>query len=215
MRPQSSVPRDTRCSADWKHNSRNCDIRTSRASCKLFNHIENQDLQQALSLYGAGYLTIEGTERENISATIPASAKYLHIAAVDKAGNISEITTIEIPSLKNLQVQKEWNDFDDLFGLRGTDIIFDVFPNNSGVSSGNCTAFSGSGYKCTINDLLVYDNNGNEIIYTVKERNKPNTYSSEDISLKLSEKTNARTAALYRQTHPGNAYSADFLSTIL
>ena len=142
-----------------------------------------------LPVAGSGTALIEGDSEETLNVTIPSNAKYLHIAAVDQAGNISEVTTVEILQTEDLTIWKEWEDFDNRFDLRGTEIVFDAFPGSSETSAGNCTATADTGYVCTINNLLAYDENGDEITYTVRERNKPNAYSSDDISIKLTEET--------------------------
>ena len=136
-----------------------------------------------------GSALVEGSMNDVLSISIPATATYLHIAAVDKAGNVGEVTTVEIPRTEDLSIQKEWDDLEDRFGLRSTEIVFDAFPNNSETVSGSCTATADSGYACTINDLLSYDENGNEITYTVRERNMPSAYSSDGASVNLASET--------------------------
>ncbi len=121
---------------------------------------------------------VSGGASASLSVTIPATATYLHIAAVDKAGNVGEVTTVEIPRTEDLTVQKSFSDFNNKFGLRPSSVIFDAFAGSSTTSSGNCTASSANNYKCTINDLLAYDASGNEITYTVKERNTPKAYTA-------------------------------------
>ena len=132
---------------------------------------------------------VAGSAEDTLSVTIPSDARYLHIAAVDKAGNVGEVTTIEIPRTEDLSIQKEWDDLEDRFGLRSTEIVFDAFPNNSETVYGSCTATADSDYACTINDLLSYDENGNEITYTVRERNMPSAYSSDGASVNLASET--------------------------
>lgn len=114
---------------------------------------------------------VEGGKNENMTVTVPTGAKYLHIAAVDRAGNISEVRTVELPQNKEITVSKTWSDFNNKFNFRPSQVIYDAFASGSTVSSGNCTATAANSYKCTISNLP------SGVVYTIKER-AINTYTA-------------------------------------
>ncbi|MBQ6517154.1 MAG: Cna B-type domain-containing protein, partial [Anaerolineaceae bacterium] len=147
-----------------------------------------------LPVASSGTTMIQGGETvNNVAITIPADARWLHIAAVDRAGNVSEVATVEIPRTENLTITKSFSDQNNRFSTRPSSVVFDAFPGNSTTSSGSCTASSSNNWKCVIEDLLAYDTSGNTISYTVKERNTPKAYTSNMPTVVIA---NVKTAAV-------------------
>ena len=88
-----------------------------------------------------------------------------------------------IVSTKSITINKYWDDGNTKLDLRPSSVTFDAFPGNSNTSAGNCTVSISNSWSCTINNLPIYDNSGNEIQYVIKERNAPKAYAADPVTV--------------------------------
>ncbi|MBQ6518567.1 MAG: Cna B-type domain-containing protein [Anaerolineaceae bacterium] len=88
-----------------------------------------------------------------------------------KQDSYSYNLTFTVSEEKKVNVTKVFSDYNDKFNVRPSSVTFDAYIGNSTVSSGSCTAFRTSSWKCTIEKLA------SDITYTIKERNV-NGYTS-------------------------------------
>ena len=113
-----------------------------------------------------------------------SDTKFLDFWSLDDGAKVDlSVSVIVTKGNKTLSINKSWNDNDNKYALRPTSVIIDAFPENSNTSAGNCTADSSNSWSCTIIDLPIYDNSGNEIQYVIKERNALKTYSAESVTV--------------------------------
>ena len=98
-------------------------------------------------------------------------AGYLSdVLEVEDGGIITnDYKTIEI------EIEKVWIDDENALGLRPAIIILYLYANDSQIRTIGLTA----PWKTVIEGLPMYDENHQEIVYSIKENNSPNGYTSE------------------------------------
>lgn len=107
--------------------------------------------------------TSTGTSTTNTSLKIDSSKKYLHIIAIDGAGNVSDTTTYEIPQTISLTTSIIWNDNNNKNGFRPSNYTLKLIRNGEVFKQ---VELSSSQTSYTFSDLNKYDSNGNAFKYT-------------------------------------------------
>ena len=83
------------------------------------------------------------------------------------------ITNTYTPEITSITAKKEWYDFDDRDGLRPDSVEFELYKN--GVPTGIIKELTADNWTATFDNLPVKEN-GEEIVYTVREVNIPEGY---------------------------------------
>lgn len=104
-----------------------------------------------------------GTSTTNTSLKIDSSKKYLHIIAIDGAGNVSDTTTYEIPQTISFTTSIIWNDNNNKYGFRPSNYVLKLIRNGEVFKQ---VKLSSSQTSYTFSDLTKYDSNGNKYKYT-------------------------------------------------
>lgn len=104
-----------------------------------------------------------GTSTTNTSLKIDGTKKYLHIIAIDGAGNVSDTTTYEIPQTISLTTSIIWNDNNNKNGFRPSNYTLKLIRNGEVFKQ---VELSSSQTSYTFSDLNKYDSNGNAFKYT-------------------------------------------------
>ena len=104
-----------------------------------------------------------GTSTTNTSLKIDETKKYLHIIAIDGAGNVSDTTTYEIPQTISLTTSIIWNDNNNKNGFRPSKYTLKLLRNGSLFKQVELTS---SQTSYTFSDLTKYDSKGNAFKYT-------------------------------------------------
>ena len=107
--------------------------------------------------------TSTGTSTTNTSLKIDSSKKYLHIIAIDGAGNVSDTTTYEIPQTISLTTSIIWNDNNNKNGFRPSKYTLKLMRNDTLFKQ---MELASSQTSYTFSDLTKYDSNGNAFKYT-------------------------------------------------
>ena len=107
--------------------------------------------------------TSTGTSTTNTSLKIDRTKKYLHIIAIDGAGNVSDTTTYEIPQTISLTTSIIWNDNNNKNGFRPSKYTLKLMRNDTLFKQ---MELASSQTSYTFSDLTKYDSNGNAFKYT-------------------------------------------------
>ena len=107
--------------------------------------------------------TSTGTSTTNTSLKIDSSKKYLHIIAIDGAGNVSDTTTYEIPQTISLTTSIIWNDNNNKNGFRPSKYTLKLMRNGSLFKQ---VELASSQTSYTFSNLTKYDSKGNAFKYT-------------------------------------------------
>lgn len=94
---------------------------------------------------------------------------------VEKTGNDFIITNKHIPKT-NILIKKIWDDDNNKFGERPNFIDVNIYRNN--IFYQKITLSSNNNWKQKVDNLNVFDENGNKYYYSVEEKNIPNNYQA-------------------------------------
>ncbi|MBQ6519007.1 MAG: Cna B-type domain-containing protein [Anaerolineaceae bacterium] len=78
----------------------------------------------------------------------------------------------------DISVVKQWEDFNNRQGIRPNSIFFDLYCGTSRCGNSPYTIKQEDGWQVVLQNIPVYDSNGNTIIYSIKERDIPVSYTS-------------------------------------
>ncbi|MBO5476791.1 MAG: Cna B-type domain-containing protein [Clostridia bacterium] len=111
---------------------------------------------------------IDYTIEEQVVENYTTSYSY------DLENNKITITNSHTPEVKNITIEKIWNDDDDAYNKRPDDILVDILANDSVIET---VTLEGEVWSTNVGGLYVREN-GKEITYAVKEHENANYTSS-------------------------------------
>ena len=126
------------------------------------------------------YYIKDGSANNGLDQGFVKNVKYTSEANVSVLYRIEN--KLEIPDEKiNLTIEKVWDDNNNEAGKRPDEIKVNLYSDDTLKEA--IILKSAEDWKTTINDLPIYDSNGNKINYTVKELNTNSLFYSLDNSV--------------------------------
>ena len=107
-------------------------------------------------------------DTNSVQTTKPTSKTYIHIAAVDNAGNVSETLTYEIPSISKYKVTHNIMNLDgSTYSLRETEDLVGITGETATPEVKTYTGFTSPQAK-----TVIVSSDGNTVVNYYYERNK-------------------------------------------